>query len=151
MVRDMEMDMNTDMGTDTRHGQMDMDIGFTLKYVLSVTHQLRWRTEASGWAPSAACSHHPIACVEHSRGLYRHLDFIWWTKTSFVFSDSDGTIIRTSTLRVRGQNSIVWRTSIATSGQASTAGTIIGLSWVYMANHVEETMDKRTTWGPQKF
>jgi hypothetical protein len=76
MVRDMEMDMNTDMGTDTRHGQIDMDIGITLKYLLSVTRQLRWRTEANGWAVSAACSHHPTACVEHSRGLYRHLDFI---------------------------------------------------------------------------
>jgi hypothetical protein len=31
-----------------------------------------------------------------------------------------------------------------------TAGAIIVLTWVIMANHVEETTDKRTTWRPRK-
>jgi hypothetical protein len=44
------------------------------KVLNSVTRQLRWRTEASGWAASAACPHHPTVRVGHSRGLYRHFD-----------------------------------------------------------------------------
>jgi hypothetical protein len=41
----------------------------------TVTRQLRWRTEASGWAASAAYPHHPTARVGHSRGFHRHIDF----------------------------------------------------------------------------
>jgi hypothetical protein len=37
-----------------------------------------------------------------------------------------------------------------TSGRASTVGTIIAITWVYMANHVEEKMVKRATWWPRK-
>jgi hypothetical protein len=36
----------------------------------SVTRQLRWRMEASGWAASAAYSHHPTARVGHPRGSF---------------------------------------------------------------------------------
>jgi hypothetical protein len=36
----------------------------------AVTSQLQWQTEASGWAASAACPHHPTAGVGHSRGSY---------------------------------------------------------------------------------
>jgi hypothetical protein len=72
-----------------------------------VTHQLQWQTKASGWAASAACSHHPTAGVGHSRGFYRHFDFIRGTKTIIVvFSNGDGTIRRMSTLHVCGRISI---------------------------------------------
>ncbi len=43
----------------------------------SVTRQLRWRTEASGWAASAACPHYPTACVGHSRGHTAILTYTW--------------------------------------------------------------------------
>jgi hypothetical protein len=33
---------------------------------VAVTRQLRWRMEASRWAASAECPHHPTACVGHS-------------------------------------------------------------------------------------
>jgi hypothetical protein len=89
--------------------------------------------EASGWAASAACSHHPTARVGHSRRFFCHFDFIRWTRTF-----------------KRRQDSIVLWTGIVTSGRASTAGTIITTTRVYMANHMEETM-VRTTWRPWKF
>jgi hypothetical protein len=93
----------------------------------SVTRQLQWWTEASGWPASAACSQHPTACVGYSRGSTTIL-------TSYV---------------ARGQISTEWRTSILITGRASTAGTIIILMWILMANHVEETSDKRTICDPR--
>ncbi len=55
------------------------NVGFEL-----VTRQLQWRTEASEWAASAACSHHPTARVGHSRGFYRHIDYMTGTRTTIL-------------------------------------------------------------------
>ncbi len=106
----------------------------------TITCQLRWRTEASGWAASAACSHHPTARVGHSSGIFT-------IRTSYVGRRQHVT----RTYVEEGRISTGWRTSILATGQASTAGTIITLMWVFMANHVEETTDKRTMWRPRKF
>ncbi len=66
-----------------------------------------------------------------------HLDFIRGTKTACY-------------THARGRISTEGRTSFLTMRRASTAGTIMILTWVFMANHVEEMTDKRTSWRPRK-
>ncbi len=104
---------------------------FSYVQIGSVTRQLQCRTEASGWAVSAACSHHPTARVGHSRGIFA-------IRTSYVGRRQ----YVTRTYVDHGRISTELRTSILATGRASTAGTIITLTWVFMANHVEETTDR---------
>jgi hypothetical protein len=108
-----------------------------IKSLGPVTRQLRWRTEASGWAASAACSHHPTARVGHSRGSSA-------IRTSYVGRRQH--VTRTHVDEVVEKDGPAFK-----HGRASTAGTISIVTWVFMANHVEKTTDKRTTWRPWKF
>jgi hypothetical protein len=41
-----------------------------------------------------------------------------------------------------GRISTGWHTTFLATGRASIAGTIITLTWVFMVDHVEETMDR---------
>jgi hypothetical protein len=77
--------------------------------------------EASGWAASAACSHHLTARVGHSRELYRHFDFAQGTKTNIA--NVDGTIRRTHVPHA-WTNQYSMTNEHRNFGTASTAGTI---------------------------
>ncbi len=75
MLRELSIDLKKEREAErtTQLGAMEAEVS-KLKLAnkqgdMAVTRQLRWRMEASGWAASAACSHHPTACVGHSRGF----------------------------------------------------------------------------------
>ncbi len=81
-----------------------------------VTRQLRWRTEASGWAASAACSHHPTTRVGHSRGFTA-------IRTSYV-----GTKTARYT-HARGRISTAWRTSLNSRDDYCGRGSLWRITW----------------------
>jgi hypothetical protein len=98
------------------------------------TSQLRWRTEASGWAASAACPHHPTAGVGHSRGFFAF-------RTSYVGRRQHVTRTHVD----EGRISTWWRMSFLATERSSTAGTIttdINVGPYGVVEHVEGTTDR---------
>jgi hypothetical protein len=104
----------------------------------SVTRQLRWRTEASVWAASAACSHHSTARVGHSRGFTA-------IRTSYV-----GTKTARYT-HARGRIITAWRTSLTWNEPQQWGRYSINVDVGLYDESRGGGDGQEVTWRPRKF